>query len=293
MKPLLLRNMIFLLLMVLLPVARPGLSGAGEDKSNEVRSLIEKSSLPRENKESLLRQAHSALQSGIPSDDITVIVKRGLARGWQGNALEESLAAAEKAKKQGLPYRPVLDRIQQGLSKGVPADRVSRATVLLTEKLSEADRIVTGLIGNGMKPEAPPEKTDAVQNVARALEREIPAETLIKMGAAQLKKNPSLSRFSNGISTMTSLIEMGMPIDHAAKLIGKAMERGYSSRDMIMLEKDMSLALQEGWKMEEATRMMDSSMDKGHDRSLHKGMDPGRAHGSGSGVHSTGHHGHR
>ncbi|MFO0754292.1 MAG: hypothetical protein U0411_13340 [Thermodesulfovibrionales bacterium] len=287
------KKMIFLLMTALLPIASPGLSRAGEDKGNEMRSLVEHSSLPREQKESLLRQAHSALQSGIPSDDITVIVKRGLARGWQGSALEESLATAEKAKRQGLPYRPVLDRIQQGLSKGVPADRVSRATTLLTEKLSKADGIVTGLIKSGMKTGAPPERTDAVQNIARALEREIPGETLVKMGITRAKSDPSLSRFSNGVSTMTSLIEMGMPVDHAAKLIGKAMERGYSDKDMIMLEKDMSFALREGWKMEEAVGMMDSSMERGHSGNLHKGMDPGQVHGSGSGVHGTGHHGHK
>ena len=84
-----------------------------------------------------------------------------------GKAIEGFIDIAVKVKNQNLPVRPVLDRIQQGLSKGVPTDRIMGVTGMLAEKLSVANTIVNDLIKSGVKAGSGTAKEETVQTVAR------------------------------------------------------------------------------------------------------------------------------
>lgn len=277
-----------------------------EKDKEEIRVSIEKSSLPQEKKIMLIKHSNEAVNIGIPSSDVLAIVRRGLSRGWDSEAIEESVSLAIRAKKQNLPVRPVLDRIEQGLSKGIPFERVSKATNGLIEKLSTADKIVDNIIRGGLKAGKGSERSEAVSTVAMALERSVSNEVITKTGMKLGRGNYSISRFEAAIGTMTVFVEMGMPVEHSSRLINKALDKGYSETDMMMMEREMSKAIKEGRKVEDAMRMMESMIDMGYPGQWHRGMGgqmhPGTGgtggqmytpfmgphHGSGSGM--MGHH---
>lgn len=274
-----------LVLLLMLSLALPCGSSAAETSRDlaDISTSIEGSSLPQDKKASLLTHASDNVAAGVPAADVAVIVKRGLSRGMDGKALEESLDVVLKTHQKGLPVRPVLDRLQQGLSKGVPPPRLTAATKQLVVKLVAADSLVNNLVKNGMKAGTPAEKADTLHTVARALEKTIPDEAIVKTGMRVVKQGASLSKFAAAVASMTSLVEMGMPVDHASRLIHKAVDKGYAESDMLMMEREMSGRMRDGSKMQEIMKGMDSMMNSG---SMGRGMDGGPTRGPGSGMGS-------
>lgn len=247
-----------------------------ERDTEEIRVSIEKSSLPQENKIILIKHSNEAVNIGIPSSDVLAIVRRGLSSGWDSEAIGESVSLAIRAKKQNLPVRPVLDRIEQGLSKGIPFERVSKRTIGLIEKLSTADKIVDNIIRGGLKAGKGSERSEAVITVAIALERSVNTEVITKTGMKLGRGNYSISRFEAAINTMTMFVEMGMSVNESLRLIDKALDKGYTERDMVMMEREMTKAIKEGRRVEDAMRMMESMINT---------RSPGEYKGMGSRMH--------
>jgi hypothetical protein len=249
-----------------------------------IRLSVERSALPQEAKASLLKKASDAVNAGIQSDDIAVIINRGLNRGVDSKTIEGFIDTAIKVKGQNLPARPVMDRIQQGLSKGVPPERILGVTKRLAEKLTEADTITKNLVDSGVKAGDSKEREDAVQAVARALERSIPEDIIAQIGVTVKKHNYSLSMFSRAIHTMTTFVESGMPANQASRLVNKAMNKGYSEKDMLTMEKEAANEIKEGKRMEDIGRRMESVMERGSFGQGFRGMEGGRGPGTGSGM---------
>ena len=240
-----------------------GISAAEPRDLGEIRTAIEKSSLPGEGKAALFKRASAAVGTGIPAADVAVIIKRGVSKGSAGKALEDALGAAITAKEKGLPVRPVLDRIEQGLAKGVPPERIAAATKQLVAKLSTADAIVNNLGKGGLKAGEQSEKGPAVHTVARALEKSIPEDAINKLGQKSIAQGASLSRLSATIDTMTFFVEMGMNLDRASELVMKAMNKGYSEGEMFMMQKEMSDMIRDKSNMNDIMKNMDMRMNSG------------------------------
>jgi hypothetical protein len=255
---------IFVMILALITVS-PGVSMANTngDDTDKLRLAIEDTALSREEKASLLSRGYEAVNAGIPSSDIVIIIKRGVARGWGKEAIERAITLAMEAKKQHLPAKCILNRLHQGLAKGVPSERVLSVTGRLMEKLVEADRIVNNLMIDGLKTDRGMKRDHAVETVAWALERAIPGDTIMNMGERLIRSERALSMFNASVTTMTIFIEMGMPIERASKLINSAIEKGYTEKEMAMMERELHNNLRDGWNMEDAARRMESLINRG------------------------------
>ena len=162
------RLLMFLTIISLLMVYGIPMAETGQKAIEEIGLSIEKSAFSKETKTSLLKKVNNAVNAGIQPDDIVIIVNSGMRQNLDGKAIEGFIDIAVKVKNQNLPVRPVLDRIQQGLSKGVPTDRIMGVTGMLAEKLSVANTIVNDLIKSGVKAGSGTAKEETVQTVARA-----------------------------------------------------------------------------------------------------------------------------
>ncbi len=111
-----------------LTIATYARADAGSKYLDEAWFTVQKSSLSKEAKLSILTKADRAIAAGIPDEDVSIIITRGLSQGVESRHIEGFLETATKTKEQNLPVRLVLDRIEQGLAKGVPAEKVSGVT---------------------------------------------------------------------------------------------------------------------------------------------------------------------
>lgn len=262
-----------------------GIAAADTKKDmNELRLSPEMSAIPVEEREGLLKISNDAVKAGIPSADIALIVKRGLARGWGSKSLEESIALLTRTQEQGLPLTSLLDRFHQGQAKGVPFEKVSASANKLTEKLSAADGMVGNLIKGGMKEGKGDEKGRTIQTVARAMERSVPDDAVMQIGARLMKDNGTLSKFDAAISTMTNSIEMGMKSVQASKMMNHAIDKGYSETDMMMMEREMFNRMRDGANINDVAKEMESMMNSGNMGFSGSGMNGGAMMHNGAGM---------
>ena len=266
-------------------IAGPGGTAAygQETLPGNIKEAVERSPLPDQGKAELLDAAGRALRAGIPADDVEIILSRGRERGVGAGATRELIDTAVKAREKGLPVRPVLNRIEEGLSKGVPPDKIAAASRNLSEKLSTAQPIVGELIGRGLKSGSDKDREYAVETVARALERSVPADTIARTGRQVNERRGSVVLFDKAVHTLTSLTENGMPVESASRLVRSAVERGFTEKDLGKMERDVVEGLGKGKRMDDVVRSTESGISherKGEDRGSDRGRGGSRESGS-------------
>ncbi|MBI5675591.1 MAG: hypothetical protein HZC48_07185 [Nitrospirae bacterium] len=277
------KTRIFIFCIILLAGCGVASADTGKDME-ELRLSPEMSAVPLDERESLLKILNDAVKAGVPSTDIALIVKRGLARGWESKSIKESVLLLTKTEQQGLPLTSLLDRFHQGQAKGVPFERVSASANKLTEKLSAADGMVGSLMRGGMKEGKGDEKGKTIQTVARAMERSVPDAAVMQIGAKLMKSNSPLSKLDAAVSTMTNAIEMGMQPAQASKMMNMAIDKGYSETDMMMMEREMFSMMRDGATMNDVMRNMETMMNSGGMGFSGSGMGGGAMIHNGTGM---------
>ena len=230
-------------------IAAPAaLAAAGESGTllNGALFDLDHSSLPRDAKLEVRVQADRAVKRGVPADDVAVIVNRSLKRGAGGGQIAGFLKTAAAVREQRLPVRPVLDRVEEGLSKGVPIGRISTVVRGLAEKLASARPIVSSLAQGGLKPGSGSGQDEAIETVARALEKSIPRSVILDAGSKVRKQGGSLELFNRAVDTMTLLVGSGMPVEKASRLVASALDRSYPEKEMKKIGSTAVAGLQKG-----------------------------------------------
>ncbi len=112
---------------------------AAEDRHSEaIDRALKASQLSKTEQADVHTKAEATISAGVPAEDVEIIVTRATGRGLDAGSITRLLDIGASAKREGLPAGPVLDRIEQGLSKAVPAERIQAASDRLVQKLQEA-----------------------------------------------------------------------------------------------------------------------------------------------------------
>lgn len=257
---------------VAVALAAPEAATAAAGGDNILRAL-EQAPLNAEEKQALNGQAQAALQAGVPADDVEIIVTRGLARGIGAATLGRFLETSAHVARQGLPVRPVLDRIEQGLSKGVPPERIDAAGRRLADGLAKAKPLVDGLLQSGLRVGASGAYEAALESIARAYEQSLSSDTMQALGEAVRTQGQSLDQFERAVRMLSFLAGSGMQADAAGQVIQAGIERGLTERDYARLERKVSDMVRQGRSLDDIVWAAD--------REVREGRIPGDDRGSG------------
>jgi hypothetical protein len=275
-----------LLLLLLVPLSRT--FAAENQHLDNIRSVLAASTLSRTAQSEVSTRATAAMNAGLPGEDVEIIVSRAVGRGADAGAINRFLDTGLSAKKEGLPVRPVLDRIEQGLSKGVPNERIVAASKLLTEKIAAAQPLVDALIRDGMTPRRGNEREAAIESAARALEKSMDAHDIGAMGAAVRSQRGSLMLFSSAMDTATYFAASGMSPKTASRLVRDAVQKGSSEHDLGAMVRRMDDEMKHGTNAEDvAAKMEHGNMqgDRGMEhQDMRQDMKTDREKGSGRGM---------
>jgi type II secretory pathway component PulF len=202
------------------------------------------------------------MTAGIPADDAAIIISRGLERAAAAVRIAEFFETAVKLRERNLPTRLVLDRIEQGLAKGVPADKIALVSQKLSANLADAGPLVKKMEAAGLNTDARVTE-HVIETVARALEKKIPAEAILRAGEKVRQQNGSMAFYNRAVDTMTTFVGSGMAAEQAVRLVHAAMDRGYSERDLGAMERYMVNELRQNRAMNDIVSGMESRMERG------------------------------
>ncbi len=276
-------------ILFLLPVVTFG----ADDRPDAVGRALQQSALTQEEQAAVRARAAAAVGAGVPAEDVAIIVARSAKRGTDAGTIGRLLDTAKAAKQQGLPVGPVLDRIEQGLSKEVAAERIAAAAKRLADKLAVAQPVVDGLMHSGVKPGRAGEREEAVEATARALEQSLSVEDLKGMGADLRSGKGTLSAFTGAANAAAYFAGNGMSVKTAAHLVRTALEGGAKEGDFDGMIRQFNNDLRQGMKAEDAAQKMEHRMgsEQGLRDEMHqdmKGDHGGRGGGAGGGMGGMG-----
>src|SRR5512143_147641 len=277
-------------MMFVILLALPSWTFAADDsRPDTISGILQSSSLSKTEKTEVQGKAVAAINAGVPAEDVEIIVSRSIRRGANAATINRFLDTGISMRKQRLPVTPVLDRIEQGLSKGVPPERIAVAAQQLASKITVAQPIVDDLIRSGVKPRQRSEREAAIEAAARALEKSIPAEDLKKIGASVRERKESLPLFISAANTAAYFAGSGMSSMTSSHLVQNAVEKGYTERDLDGMVKQITNQMRRGTRAEEAAHQMEREGMQGgrgmeQDMGGRGGMGPGSSTG-GMGGH--------
>jgi len=243
------------------PLARA--EEAGSKHLEQARITVERSSLSKEAKAGILTKADQAVAAGIPAEDISIVITRGLDQGVESRHIEGFLETATRAKGRGLPVRLILDRTEQGLAKGVAPEKISGVTQRLSGHLAAAKPIVNRVESGGVKATHAKASDDAIETVARAMEKSIPQDAVLRTGEKVQERKGSLGLFNRAVDTMTTFAGSGMTAGQAVKMVHTAVDKGYSEGDFEAMERYMVNEFRKNRSMNDVISGMNSRMERG------------------------------
>lgn len=224
---------------------------------------VDVSGFPVEEQNAIQEETALALKAGVPAADLKIIISRSRKRGLAGPAVRELIGTAARAAREELPLQPVLDRMEQGLAKGVPAERITAATRQLVENLAIAGPLVDRLAGEGLRPRSPQERAYAVETVARALESSIPGDVVGETGKAAVRLRLTLSQLDRAVRSMTFFVRSGLPIDSAERIIRAAMQQGFREKEFSRLERNVGGMFRTGRSIDEIVHDAEREIGRG------------------------------
>jgi hypothetical protein len=277
-------GMALLLLLLALPTWA---FAAEEGRSDAIRGILQSSSLSQAEQADLRSRAAAAVSGGVPAEDVEIIVSRAVQRGADAGTINRFLSISLSTKKEGLPLGSILDRVEQGLSKGVPPERIAAAVQQLAQKLGAARPVVDDLIRSGVKPGQRNGREAAIEATARALEKSVPAEDLKGIGAAVHDRKGSLTLYTSAANTAAYFAGSGMSAKTSSQLVRNAVEKGYAERDLDGMVRQIDDTMRGGMRADDAAMQMEREGMQGG-RGMGQESGAGRGMGSGSGKGGMG-----
>lgn len=189
----------------------------------------------------ILGSMDGALSASLPQRDLQEIVQLRAARGRTADEINPLLEQVSQAVDHGLPPGPLLNKIKEGLSKGVEPPRIEAALRDLTGRLETARDLLKEL---GGKPGAagPGGGQDrALEVMAEALARNItPVEVReIERLGRQGGQPPTPEALAYGAKGLALMKEAGID---GRPLVGEALRQGFRPQDLVALGREIKSA---------------------------------------------------
>jgi hypothetical protein len=221
-----------------------------------------------------------ALGPGAPEVRLPLAART---RGVPAAAVSGLIGAAALAGEGNVPVRPVLDRIEQGLAKGIPPERIAAAAQQLAAHLAAAGPIIDRLEKQGLRTASARERSEALESAARARERSVPDDVLFRIGGQAGEQGRSMAQFDRALRSLTFLTASGMKVDAAERVTAGSIERNFTEKDYARLERSVSETLAKGGTMDDAARAAEREVSEQARGARERGIGGGREPGSRSG----------
>lgn len=139
-------------------------------------------------------------------------------------------AIVDSARAQGIPFAPLMEKVQEGLSKGADSPRIVAAVRTLAGELASAHRAL-GAVASA----------DEIKAAASAMHAGVPAAELGRM-----KKQSGLRSLALPFTVLADIVSRGVPVGTAANAIRAMVGAGAKDKEIKDFQRDVKEDIQQG-----------------------------------------------
>jgi hypothetical protein len=191
--------------------------------------------LPMTVNERIRTQTREMIQVGVPTDDAVEMTRRMVQHQFRNELALQAQQEVIDACRKGLPYGPVLNKLQEGLAKQIPPEDVVPAMRVVRERYEYAYRHANQVTKNQVQIEALGEAQ--AQGLAAGLKiRDMERINARIMERIRLKTCDDCPRLAlESALTTRDMARLGVDSPTTGDVVCMALEKGYDSPRMVRM----------------------------------------------------------
>jgi hypothetical protein len=185
--------------------------------------------------------------AALSEQEIAAVTKMGEAQGRSPDDMKRLIAHAQQAEARGLPSEPLLDKIREGLAKGVDSGRIEQRLNSMTSNMEKADSLLKETETPGKSQTSPQDRGRALGVLAEALGRGVTPDEVRSLhrsiGEGNRDTKPETLAYSaKGLAVMK---EGGLPPDESKAVMAAASRHGSNAAGLLDLARELKSRGQE------------------------------------------------
>lgn len=166
------------------------------------------------------------------------ITRLGSAQGRSANEITPLLDRVNKAGERGLPTEPLLNKVREGLAKGVEPKRIEPVLRQMTSRLESAHEVLEEAKDHGI---VEGNRQRALETMAEALGRgatmdEVRELSRLSQDGRHRATQDELAAGAKGLAVMK---EGGIPSKDGTALVGEGIRQGYRPAELLELGREV------------------------------------------------------
>lgn len=210
----------------------------------------------------LLKEAEKAIQSGVSLEDTEKIIQESLKIKGNAYTIISLLSLLSDVKKDNLPTSPLINKIEEGLAKGISPAKI---IVSIREK-SENLYFAKYLVEQSFLEETDIRgKSEAIEILASSFASNITEDMITDIFTEAIHNKKDIEDIAGAITALSNLLNLEIS-DTSARVIAKdLLNEGYSSKDMAILTNVITFAKKNGLSVSEIDSKIIDRIRKGED----------------------------
>ncbi len=210
----------------------------------------------------LLKEAEKAIQSGLSPEDTENIIQESLKTKGNVYTIISLLSLLGEVEKDNLPTSPLINKIEEGLAKGVDPAKIMVSIRGKSENLYFAKYLVEQSF---LEETDIQEKSEAIEILASSFASNITEDMITDIFTEAIHNKKDIEDIAGAITALSNLLTLEIS-DTSARVIAKdLLNEGYDSKDMAILTNVITFAKKNGLSVSEIDSNIIDRIRKGED----------------------------
>ncbi len=174
----------------------------------------------------------------ITAQDRDAITRLGSSQGRSESEITPLLDHVSKAGERGLPTESLLNKVREGLAKGVEPKRIDPVLRQMTSRLESAHEVLQEAGSRGMEEG---NRQRAIETMAEALSRGATADEVRELSRLSQdgRHKSTQEELAAGAKSLAVMKEGRVPSKDGAALVGEGMKQGYRASELLDLSREV------------------------------------------------------
>ena len=173
----------------------------------------------------------------LSQQEVSEISQMGAAQGRSAEEMQRFIEHAERLESQGLPSGPLLDKIKEGLAKGVEPNRMDSVLTKMSTNLESADGLLKET--SGFQQLSPMSRARSLEVLSEAIGRGVSPEEVRTMRQAPGNTEMRPEQLAYGAKGLALMKEGGVPAEARQNLMASAVRSGFDSPSLLNLGREV------------------------------------------------------
>ena len=210
----------------------------------------------------LLEEAEKAIQSGVSLEDTENIIRESLKTKGNAYTITSLLSLLGDVKKDNLPTSALINKLEEGLAKGVA---LAKIMVSIKEKSANL-YFAKYLVEQSFSEETDSrKKNEAIEILANSFASNITEDVITDIFTEAIHNKKDIEDIAGAITALSNLLDLEISDTSARVIIQDLLNKGYSSKDMAILTTVIAFAKKNGLSVSEIDSNIIDRISEGED----------------------------